>query len=93
LGGRGFRNLQNLKMKLTKTFNYLDSKNRDLIIEFELFGEIDPDEDDVIFDDHVVLSVFDEENQEEVVLEDVDEIIEEYIEKNYKKLARQITLE
>lgn len=77
-------------MKLTKSFHQ-NIDNDNLIIEFEIRGYIEDDE--VVFGLPKILSVFSEDSEEEVDLENAEEIVDEYIDKHYKNLAKQISLE
>lgn len=81
-------------MTLTKSFYYKDKENnRELNIEFSINGDFDYDENEFFLEEPVVIRIFDEDSLEEVELEDVDEIVAEYVEKNYKKLVKQINLD
>lgn len=79
-------------MKLTKTI-FHKHKNQTLQIEFEIYGEQDETEGDIVLTDPVILSIFDEDTGEEVEYLDAEQIIEEYIDKNYSKLCRQLSAE
>jgi hypothetical protein len=81
-------------MKLTKTF-YQKINNQTLLIEFSIdaneeFSELtNKEEIDLDFDSIELVSCVDEEYHEDVELDDIKEIIEEWVDKNYKKLSRE----
>lgn len=78
-------------MKLTKTI-FHKHKNQTLQIEFEIYGEQDETEGDIILTDPVILSIFDEDTGEEVEF-DASNLVEEYVDRNYGKLCRQLSAE
>jgi hypothetical protein len=81
-------------IKLQKTFYYTENK-REIYIEFIVsatreYDELDDKEDVFLdFDSIEIVHVFDEEKQEEIILDNILEIIEDFVEKNYKKLVRE----
>jgi hypothetical protein len=81
-------------MRLTKTF-YQKINNQTLLIEFSIdaneeFSELtNKEEIDLDFDSIELVSCVDEEYHEDVELDDIKEIIEEWVDKNYKKLSRE----
>jgi len=81
-------------IKLQKTF-YYTHQNKEIYIEFVIeanreYDEIDEKEDVFLdFDSINVLHIFDEDKQEEITLDNIIEIVEDFVEKNYKKLVRE----
>jgi hypothetical protein len=81
-------------MKLTKTFHQ-KINNQTLLIEFSIeaneeFSELtNKEEIDLDFESIEVISCINEEYHEDVELDDIKEIIEEWVDKNYKKLSRE----
>jgi hypothetical protein len=81
-------------MRLTKTF-YQKINNQTLLIEFSIdaneeFSELtNKEEIDLDFESIELVSCVDEEYHEDIELDDIQEIIEEWVDKNYKKLSRE----
>ena len=79
-------------MTLTKTF-YHKHKSDELLIEFTIDSFEEDDDYELDFNSINVISCMNEECHEEVNLDNIQEIIEDWCDKNYKRLIKEIKSE